>query len=223
MNHYETRHVHSGDRYRELFSELITKQHQLLVPIILYLDGTAIDSKGHIEVCPVSFTTSLFSEKVRRDSKAWRVLGYVPDLNRGRSSAMNNHANSRLVGERGRTTRNFHKVMDVIFKGWVQSQNGDDSRLKNVPLQIGGKWIVVDIICPLLFVINDGKQGDQLCCRVNGHHRSQIRHHRSCDCVFDDLDNPDVVCSFLDKDVIKDACKNADDEVLHNQIGRAHV
>ena len=47
-------------------------------------------------------------------------------------------------------------------------------------------------------------------------HRSQIRHHRSCDCVFDDLDNPDVVCSFLNQDVIKGVCDDADDEVLHN-------
>jgi hypothetical protein len=47
-----------------------------------FLDGTAIDSKGHIEVCPVSFTTSLFSDLVCRFSKAWRLLGFIPDLNR---------------------------------------------------------------------------------------------------------------------------------------------
>ena len=46
--------AHTGERYRELFRELITSRNQLLVPIILYLDGTAIDSKGHIEVCRMS-------------------------------------------------------------------------------------------------------------------------------------------------------------------------
>jgi hypothetical protein len=206
--------AHTGERYRELFKELITSRNQLLVPIILYLDGTAIDSKGHIELCPVSFTTSLFSEKVRRDSKAWRLLGYVPDLNRGRSSAMNNLANVRTNSERGRTTRNFHSVMDVIFKGMVLCQAGDDPRLENVPLKVGGMWIVVNIVCPLLFVINDGKQGDQLCGRMNGHHRSQRRHHRSCNCMFEDLDNADVQCAFLRTDLINDACRNADDDIL---------
>ena len=58
--------AHTGERYRDLFRELITARNQLLVPIIMFLDGTAIDSKGHIEVCPVSFITSLFTEKVRR-------------------------------------------------------------------------------------------------------------------------------------------------------------
>ena len=56
----------------------------------------------------------------------------------------------------------------------------------------------------MLFVINDGKQGDQLCCCANGHHQSERRHHRSCDCQFDDLANPDLQCTFLTTDVITD-------------------
>ena len=110
----------------------------------------------------ILFTTSLFTEKVRRDSGAWRVLGYVPDLNRGRSGAMNQFANSTSEEGKGRTTRNFHKVMDAMMRGMVEAQAGKDCRLKKVPLKLCGKWIVVDIVCPLLFVINDGKQGDQL-------------------------------------------------------------
>ena len=207
--------AHTGQRYRELFHELIKSTKQLLVPIILYLDGTAIDSKGHIELCPVSFTTSLFSEKVRRHSKAWRLLGFVPDLNRERSAAMNSHANSRKSMAAGRTTRNFHSVMDSISKGMAIAQAGNDPRLKKVPLKIGGKWIVVDIICPLLFVINDGKQGDQLCGRANGHHPSQRRHYRSCDCmVYEDLDNPDVRCSFLTTEMVNNVCRDGDEDDL---------
>ena len=132
--------AHTGKRYRELYHQLITRQNQLLVPIILYLDGTAIDGKGHVEVCPVSFTTSLFTEKLRRDSTSWRVLGYVPDLNRGRSSAMNSQANT--VHAKGRTTRNFHAVMDVILHGMSKAQAGGDCRLKSVPLKLGGQWSV---------------------------------------------------------------------------------
>jgi hypothetical protein len=207
--------ANTGERYRELFHELITKGNQLLVPIIMYLDGTAIDSKGHIELCPVSFTTSLFSEKVRRDSKAWRLLGFVPDLNRGRSSAMNEDANRRKDMAPGRTTRNFHKVMDVMFNSMAMGQSGNDCRLKKVPLKVGDRWIVVDIVCPLLFVINDGKQGDQLCGRVNGHHKSQRRHHRSCNCEFGDLDKSDVNCSFLNAEDIKYVCQHGDDNDLH--------
>ena len=189
--------ANTGQRYRDLYAELITDAtRQLLVPIIIYLDGTAIDGKGHIEVCPVSFTCSLFKETVRRSVTAWRLLGYVPDLNRLRSNAMNAHANN--VFPKGRTTRNLHKILDAILGGMRNAQQGTDTRLLNVPIKLGHQWFCVDIICPLLFVINDGKQGDQLCGRFNGHHRSTFRHHRSCNCSFADLDNPTIMCSFLD-------------------------
>ena len=139
--------ANSGSRYRELYNELAQGKNQLLVPIIMYLDGTAIDSKGHIEICPVSFTTSLFTEKARRDVKAWRLMGYVPDLNHGRSGAMNSFANASAQ-EKGRTTRNFHKVMDVMMAGWAKGQAGLDDCLQQVPLKLGDRWFVVEVVCP---------------------------------------------------------------------------
>jgi len=204
--------ANSGRRYQALYHELITKPNQLLVPIIMYLDGTAIDSKGHIELCPVSFTTSLFIEPVRRAVSAWRVLGYVPDLNRKRSNAMN--ATATKQHKKGRTTRNFHAVMDVILQGMINAQNGTDKRLHNVTLRLNGMWYTVEIICPLLFVINDGKQGDQLCCRFNGHHAKTRRHHRSCDCTYEELDQPDLVCEFLTTEAVTALCDAGSDDAL---------
>ena len=70
--------------------------------------------------------SSLFTEEVRRDIGAWRVLGDVPDLNRGCSGAMNQLTNSTSEEGKGRTTRNFHKVMDAIMRGMVEAQAGKD-------------------------------------------------------------------------------------------------
>jgi hypothetical protein len=205
--------TNTGTRYRELYTEYITDPtRQLLAPIIMYMDGTAIDSKGRLEVCPVSFTCSLFRESARRHSESWRLLGYIPDLNRLRSNAMNAHANNK--SRKGRTTRNLHKVLDVVMTGLVAAQNGKDKRLLNVPLKIAGNWISVDIICPLLFVINDGKQGDQLCARFNGHHRSTVRHHRSCNCHYEQLDNPDSKCEFLTTEEVNNLYLHGDEEEL---------
>jgi hypothetical protein len=138
--------AHTSQRYRDLYDELITRNDQLLVTTILYLDGTAIDSKGHIDLCPESFTTSLFTEEVRQDSNAWRLLGYVQDLNCGLSAAMNSHANNTYA--KGCTTRNFHKVMDMLWKGMAEGQAGKDCHLKNVPIKLCGRWFLLDIVCP---------------------------------------------------------------------------
>ena len=44
------------------------------------------------------------------------------------------------------------------------------------------------------FFIDDGKQGGQLCCQINGHlGRSSLHHHRSCDCLYKQSDDPDVI------------------------------
>jgi hypothetical protein len=101
-------------------------KNQLLVPIILYLDGSAIDSKVHKEICSVWFTTSLFTEEVRRVSGAWRVLDYVPYLNRERSGATNQLANSTSDKGKVLKRRYFHKVMDAMMKGMVEAQAGKD-------------------------------------------------------------------------------------------------
>ncbi len=116
------------------------------------------------------FTTSLFTEEVRRVSGAWRVLDYVPYLNRERSGATNQLANSTSDKGKVLKRRYFHKVMDAMMKGMVEAQAGKDCWLKKVPLKLCGQRIVVGIVCPLLFVINDGKQGDQLCGHMNCHH-----------------------------------------------------
>jgi hypothetical protein len=105
--------------------------------------------------------------------------------------------------EKGRTKRNFHKVMDVMMAGLVKGQIGVDDCLKQVPLKLGDRSFVVEGMCPLSFVINDSKQGDQLCFQVNGHHSSILRHHRSCDSLYEDLDSPEVLCKFLLPDKTK--------------------
>ena len=93
----------------------------------MYLDGTPIDSKGQIDVCPVSITTSLFTEKSCRDHKFWKVLGYAPDLMIKRSKAMNGHRTSKQSGfQKGLMTRNFHKVMDIILNGMAIANQGDE-------------------------------------------------------------------------------------------------
>ena len=61
---------------------------------------------------------------------------------------MNLFDNSRSSAGIDRTTRNFHRVIDAVMKGMmVHAQAGKDDKLKKVALNLGGKWIVVNIVC----------------------------------------------------------------------------
>jgi hypothetical protein len=46
------------------------------------------------------------------------------------------------------------------------------------------------------------------------HHSSVLRHHRSCDCLYDDLDDPDLQCTFLSTDTINHASQYGSQEDL---------
>jgi hypothetical protein len=78
----------------------------------------------------------------------------------------------------------IHRVMHVILVDVATVQLGRDHCLKKkVPLKVGDRWIVLDIACPLLFIISDGKQPDHLCCCccTEGHRPSHHRQQRSCE------------------------------------------
>jgi hypothetical protein len=64
-------------------------------------------------------------------------------------SQMNQFANSTSEEGKGRTTRNFHKVMDAMMRGMVEAQAGKDCRLKKVPLKLCGSGLLLisSVLC----------------------------------------------------------------------------
>ena len=71
--------------------------------------------------------------------------------------------------------------LTVLFDGIRALQQGDDPRLDNVWLTIDGKRKCVNVKVPILYFMNDAKEGDTLCCRVASHHVGTKCHSRVCD------------------------------------------
>ena len=70
-----------GTWYRNTHKSLITDNaKELICPIILYIDGVSIDNGGRKSLEPISFTLGWFSKKIRNMQKCWRVLGYIPNV-----------------------------------------------------------------------------------------------------------------------------------------------
>ena len=84
-NHGE---VMSSQWYRDTYDKIITDPStQILIPIIIYLDKTGTDLKQKYGVEPVAFTIGILRQKIRHLIEAWRVLGYLPDLELSSSAA----------------------------------------------------------------------------------------------------------------------------------------
>ena len=60
----------------------------------------------------------------------------------------------------------------MLLAGLEAVQNGNDNRFENVWLAINGQQKRVKIVLPILYFMNDGKEGNMLCCSVAGHSSS---------------------------------------------------
>ena len=109
----------------------------------------------------------------------WRQLGYLYDVLL-RLSAKN------ATSERGHSTINNHAQLKVLLDGLRKLQTGEDTRLNNVLVTINGICRRVMVVVPILYFMNDAKEGNMLCCRVASHNKVNY-HCRVCDVQYDDM------------------------------------
>ena len=95
--------VMASQWYRDTYDKLVTDPTtQIVIPIIIYLDKTGTDLKQKYGVEPIAFTIGILRQKMRHLVEAWRVLGYMPDLELSSSAARkanpkNNSSSVRLL------------------------------------------------------------------------------------------------------------------------------
>ena len=61
----------------------------------------------------------------------------------------------------------------------------------------------MDVICPILFIIGDGKSNDVLTGQYSSHTEGVKRHCRACYCGVDSLDDPYAECQRVTKSAMK--------------------
>ena len=74
--------------------------------------GTSVQQRHGLE--PVMMTLSLFQEHIRNQPfRAWRPLGYIPDLDQGSKAEklLSSHP-----GQQGRKYRNYHACLGACLQ-----------------------------------------------------------------------------------------------------------
>ena len=74
--------------YQDYLTANTPADDDFVFDLIFYVDRTHIDINSRFSVCPLIFTSSLFTEKARKHHSMWRQLGYVYDVHL-KSSAEN--------------------------------------------------------------------------------------------------------------------------------------
>ena len=202
----------SGQVYQDAYKRLITDpSRQLFVPIIQWVDRTHVTGNDRFSLKPYMFTPAIFTEQFRRTFAAWGFHGFLP---KDRSSTAQNRKKSQ-----GDNIRSYHAQLKAVLATFLTA----NKRLQNVDLPIGPTGrLNCDIVTCLLFVIQDIQEGDTLCGRY-GPHTSLIRRHcRACDVSYEDLDNPDVNCQYLEAATMHEIALCPDPE-QHKQYSQHRV
>jgi hypothetical protein len=59
--------------------------------------------------------------------------------------------------------RNYHAQLQAMLETLCKVQTGEDTHLQNVEIYLFDKQVIVDILCPILFISANAPAADKLC------------------------------------------------------------
>lgn len=196
--------LNTGKAYIHTYNKLITKPNQVLLPIIIYIDGTATGQFADLPVTAVKITLGIFTREAREKPHCWRILGYIPKVTKANSRGRRLFLESFHVdatraqyeaeqneGQLGNNDANpaqdLHTMLDVIFEELVQIQNQGfiwDLYYNN------NLYKGIEFVPFVPFIKADTEEADRLCGSYTNRNKNVAQLCRYCECPTDDSDNP---------------------------------
>ena len=175
--------LHTGQAYKDTYYHKTTKMtpgsRKQLLPLVLYIDGSAVSHFHDLELIPVMVSLGFWNRKTRMREEAWGILGYVEkqhvsggagrkiwadahhmERQDGYSSDDASSACESLEGVGDDPRQDLHAQLDAILKGL------------NELIETGFLWDIkhkgvlyrdVHLIPFVPFIKCDTKEADDLC------------------------------------------------------------
>ena len=197
----------SGTWYADAWEHMTTSTDcDFMIPIILYIDKTQMSLSGKLSLFPVQMSLAIFTEEIRRKSRAWRPLGYIANEDYYFSSAERDVNKPDVKNER------FHAQLHEILSTFRKAQ--EPNALTDIPLQLGPHLKRVNLYVPLQFIIGDVEGGDQLCSRHSYRGNACKRLCRTCDVSTENAARTDLTCTRIRVADVQALSANGDTEAL---------
>ena len=172
--------LHHGTWWRSTWEKKCNPtKREMLVPVILHMDGVSLDNGGRLSLTPLKMTLGVFSTEARKKPEAWENLMFFPKTNKngGKLESIDN-------------IRNLHHGLRVGLESLREACAPNEAFPCLGFPWAGKKWDVL-MKFSVAFVIGDTEQHDQLCGRFGARQRSVNFICRHCNCKTDDLADPD--------------------------------
>jgi hypothetical protein len=172
--------------YCKTYDEQISDpETEFLFPIEVYVNKTG-KTAGLQSYCgePMTWSTPLLNQSIHQSDKAWRAMGYIPDLEVSPSTKKKKANGANMT--KGRSLRNYHQVLDAVLFSLIDCQ---EARGFDAYVCMGDYIRYMKVIPVVCFMIGDAKSSDALCCQFGGKN-CKGRVPRLCLTPMKDLDNP---------------------------------
>ena len=237
--------INTGLAYTETYKKLIDRPgHQILVPILAYIDGAATGQFVDLKVEAYKICIGLLNRLARDKEYAWRILGYVPNyrkaISRGKKIFVESQheacslwdmdeeegaeSKADVDSESRAKAQDWHAILEVILSTYRQMQDEG----MQFDYRFGGKvYKNVEFKFFLAFIKTDTEEADKLCGKylTRGANVSQLC--RYCTCPNDESDSCVAKYPYKTEPMIKALCDKNNEEKLkelsqHNIVNSHH-
>ena len=225
--------INTGTAYKETYKKLITDpSKQILVPIVMYIDGAATGQFVDLKVEALKMTLGIFKKETRERDCAWRVLGYVPnyrkETSRGKKIFVDSghEATTRLTlnddegaeekgkkrqGDDAPKAQDWQAILSLILESYRQLEQ--DGLVFDY--RYGGKiYKNLEMKFFLIHLKTDTEEADKLCGKFLSRTRNVKQLCRYCCCPTQLTDNCVAEFPYKTETRIKRLCRQNNEEEL---------
>ena len=196
--------IHTGYWFQNAHKHLCKEKNDLLCPLIFFIDGVGLDAMQRQGLEPVTFTLGIFNRQARNSSQFWRILGYIPNLEKIEKFHYANQKQKLLKKE------HYHEMLSHILSDvkMLQQEGGITWTFQN-----GQTY---NLKFPMMYCIGDALGLDKLCNRKL--HYSPTKTFmtgccRDCNMVYKHCHDPQFVCQFHKSSVLNKLSDNLLDKM----------
>ena len=186
--------LHTGSWFANAHRNICQHDKDILIPIILFCDATIIDSYGRLSLDAILLTLGCFKKHIRNQDKAWRLLGYVPNL-----KDEYNQDDVSVSPEKARI--DYHHVLSFMLKE-VNDLEKSGGILYSLPCANGLGIETVRLRFSLMLVSGDAPGLDKLADMYCSYTTSSNYLCRDCKCPTESLDDHTYRCVFIEREEI---------------------
>lgn len=183
--------IHTGWWFKNAYQRHCTDIRDVLCPVILFIDGTAIDTVGKLKLEAIMLTLGIFTRPMRNKAEAWRLLGFICDPNK------ENLGNDKYTNQVEKRT-DYHYILRDLLQELYELESSDGIII-DIPCNYGNTIETVRLKVCLMFVMGDAVGHDNLCDMFLSYTSASAFLCRDCNCPSQHLNDPLWQCQITNR------------------------